>query len=187
MSIEKDMEKLGYSQKWLEYGILDKEMFLKQLEDFKDTGHSGFEHYRYGAFIHWLKSRKSATNKEITNYIDLALSDEDQAMGESAIVELLGVSWLESEHFELVKIHAAKLGDWAKKKIKRHELLRDLKDRSLDNDLFNACLKQQDSIVHEALIEHPDITKEMMKFLSEKGANKAVRNRAIQHLETTKR
>jgi hypothetical protein len=92
----------GYSQKWLECEILAEDYFNAQIEDHQTTGHTGWEHYRFGAFIHWIKNRNSATNAQINYLVELSLTDDDPLMGQSAKIELLKATWITDGQFEIV-------------------------------------------------------------------------------------
>ena len=184
--MEKDLLKFGYTQKWLDYGILTKEFFKEQIADQNQSGHTGWEHYRFGAFTHWLQSNASAKTIEVANFIELAEADNDCSMANSAILALLEINWLSNEQFELVKKYAKNIGDGANKNIIRTELLRTLNQKQLNEELFEKCLNKGDTHVHNALINHKDITKNMLIQLAKKGHNKKVRNVALQLSKSNK-
>ncbi|WP_156039969.1 hypothetical protein [Aureispira sp. CCB-QB1] len=45
-----DYKKLGYSKKWLEYGLLNESILKMQLDEFAKGGDANTEHYRYWTF-----------------------------------------------------------------------------------------------------------------------------------------
>ena len=184
--MERDLLKFGYTKKWLDYGMLTEEFFNEQKADQIQTGHMGWEHYRYGAFTHWLQSNSLATTIEISNFIELAEEDKDKNMGNSAILMLLETTWLTNEQFNIVKSHAHNIGDSAIKYIMRTELLRDLKQNNLNEQLFKKCLSLGDAHVHKALIENKGITRAMLKQLANNGYNKKIRNIAQQLSQSRK-
>lgn len=169
------LKKFGYSTKWVEYQFLEEKYFSTQVEDQENSGHEGYEHYRYGAFINWLKNRDSASDQEIEQFLDLSLSDTDIVMGGSAAIELLKCHWITDSQFEKVCSESRKFGEWTDKQAIRYRLLRELRSNT-EFELQTRCLDSGDSIVHEALLELQNIDKSILKSLSENGANKRIRN-----------
>jgi hypothetical protein len=83
------LAKFGYSHRWVETGVLTKAFFELQLKDHNETGHEGWEHYRYGAFINWFKSHGAFTDQQIRDIAELINSDNDKPMAKSFAQELI--------------------------------------------------------------------------------------------------
>ena len=187
MKIEDYLEKFGYTELWLSSGILDIEMFEKQIEDHIKTGHDCFEHYRYGTFSSWVTGRESATNQEVLNFLKLALEDSDSLMGGSAITHnLLKAKWLTDQQFELISNEINGISDFFTNEISKAKLSRDIEASFYSDEIFNECLKSENMGLQHVLLEHPDTNRNRMLIISEKGSSKKIRNIAKQKINTKK-
>ncbi|WP_432453759.1 hypothetical protein ACRRS0_22550 [Agarivorans sp. QJM3NY_29] len=164
--------------------MLEEQYFSSQVKDQESSGHEGYEHYRYGAFIHWLRTRDSATDQEIAQFLELTLNDTDVVMGGSAAIELLKCQWITDAQFEKVCTESRKFGKWPLKQAIRYRLLRELCSNA-EFELQARCLDSGDSIVHEALLELQNIDESILKGLSENGANKRIKNIAKNQVQKT--
>ncbi len=75
----------GYTQKWFDYGVLDRAFYERQVEAFNIDSEMTSEHYRYAAFVRWMRGRTSATELELVQFVNLALEDEDSRIAGSVI------------------------------------------------------------------------------------------------------
>ncbi len=119
-----EIEELGYNHKWIEYGLLTKEILDYQLAEFQKGEDRNTEHYRYGTFRTWLRTKNHFTNREIEQFIELALNDPDQLMAGAAVKDLFTHPNISDEQFDLIKKELSKFGDWTLKLIQREELKR---------------------------------------------------------------
>ena len=83
----------NYPTVWLTRGLLDGPFFQAQAEEFfreyrdrKPAG--GTEHWRYGSFIHWL--RTDIDERKTLDLFEAAIADPDPPMAGNVIKELLG-------------------------------------------------------------------------------------------------
>ncbi len=183
MNLEKEMLRFGYTRKWFDSGILSEEKLLGQIEAQRVEGDADYEHYRYAAFREWLKASTSADDHSVSCYIELALSDGNSIMAGSALADLMDAAWLTDSQFASVAEQITKFGGWTSKRISRAALGRELRRMPLTGTLFEKCISQNDPAVHELLFAHSDLTYARMEALSERGANKALRNRAREALQ----
>ncbi|MEL6537672.1 MAG: hypothetical protein AAFQ98_19785, partial [Bacteroidota bacterium] len=79
------LEELGYTEKWMEYGLLTEEALAQQYADLQNGVDHNTEHYRYGTFMSWLNQKTEFTDAEIEEFIELAMNDSDQLMAGSAV------------------------------------------------------------------------------------------------------
>ncbi|ABC29948.1 hypothetical protein HCH_03185 [Hahella chejuensis KCTC 2396] len=182
-----ELHKLGYHDKWLEYQILDPELFKRQWQVYEETGDSNTEHYRYAAFLHWITTRVAAPDEALNHFVDLTLNDPDSMMGGSAFIQLLSAPWLTDAQFDLLSRRSQEFGNWTTDKVERVALMRRLRAGGLTPSLFRDCLQLQDSGLHEILLERSDMDRDMMKQLADQGANKRIRNLAKQYSASKKR
>jgi hypothetical protein len=174
--------KLGYSHKWLEFGLLTMELLHTQIITYEQDADENTEHYRYATFRNFLATKETLTVPEFDNYITLALSDEATTMAGAAMIDLFTKVNLTEVQFEKLVAQMIKLGDWTKDAIARQALLRKLKYQKLTNELFDECFEKGDNAIQEYLLGIANT--EQLTRLSIQGRTKRIRNTAIQRLRT---
>lgn len=66
--MRKGLKDLGYSEKWVKFGLIDDSILSAQMSFFQKEGAQNPEHYRYSSFLNWLHKKKTLTDVEIENY-----------------------------------------------------------------------------------------------------------------------
>ncbi len=118
-----DITLLGFTQKWLDYGILDREDLAAHVKEYQKGEDPNKEHYRYGQFISYLNRKDSITTQEIDNYLEIAL--EESVMGGSAARALfLSSAIITEEQYQYIKSRLSEFGKWTEKLIAKTELNR---------------------------------------------------------------
>ena len=80
---------LQFSQQWIDLGIITPEK-LKQIEAKWVTGEdTNTEHYRWGAFLDFIKSKEILDEDTAKALYDFGANDPDIAMGGSIMAEIL--------------------------------------------------------------------------------------------------
>jgi hypothetical protein len=80
---------LEFSQAWIDLGIITPAK-LEQLEAAWTTGEDeNTEHYRWGAFLDFIKLKESLDEKTAKALYDLGANDPDIAMGGSIMANIL--------------------------------------------------------------------------------------------------
>jgi hypothetical protein len=80
---------LEFSQEWIDLGIITPAK-LKQLEAIWDIGEDvNTEHYRWGAFLDFIKSKALLDEKTANALYELGENDPDVAMGSSMMAHIL--------------------------------------------------------------------------------------------------
>jgi hypothetical protein len=184
VEVEEDLARFGYSTLWLDYGLIDRAFLHAQVDQQRATGDPHGEHYRYAAFVRWLRHRQSATDDELLRFTELAQADPDPAMGRSALIELVQTAWLTAAQRALVSERLAGADPVIQNIIRRVALLHLLEGGALDEDLFQRCLDEGDRVVHVALLDHPALTRDQVNALSRRGATRAIRRRATQRSQS---
>ena len=133
--------KLGYTELWFDYNFLDEETLLKQITEFEKGDEKNPELFRYVSFQKWLDAKKTFTNEEVNNYIELAQNDSDERTAGSAMTDLFVSPKISDEQFNIIKIKFPEFGEWTEKLITREVLTRRLKAEVLTVELFNLCYK----------------------------------------------
>lgn len=171
---------IGYSAKWLEYGLLTQDLLSNQIHTFQNTEDKSSEHYRYTAFRNYLAAKDSLTDKEFANYSELALSDQDRVMGGAALIDLFTKNCLSDNQFDKLIAHMKDLGEWTKNTAIRQTFLRKLKQEQLTDELFGECLEQGDAVVQEYLLGIAN--HEQISALAITGRTRKIRTMAAHYL-----
>ena len=148
-----NLQDLGYSEKWVNYGLLTSEILNKQLAEYQIDQDQNTEHYRYGTFKDLLSQKKHFTNLEISQFIGLIFEDSNELMAGSALKELFIHTGISDEQFDLIKIELSKFGDWTNKIIQREELKKKIESEDLSEHLINKCINHKNQFSENALIE----------------------------------
>ena len=144
---------LNYSDKWIEFGFLDEETIKNQLEKFNSGIDDNLEHYRYASFLSWLEKKERLTNREIQNYIELAIEDSHKSMAGSAVKHLFESKKLEEHQYEYVKKRFSEFGEWTKKLISRQDLKKEIEHNSISRDLIEMYLVHNQKFKDNELID----------------------------------
>jgi hypothetical protein len=169
-----DLELLGYSSKWVEYGYLTPEFLLAQVARFHTGDDKCTEHYRGGAFK-LLRRRATLSVCDFEHYVELATLDPDPGgLGTAALINLIHYPGLTDEQLEALYAHPyiQKLP----RLVTKWRLLKALREASIPIDTLQRCVDEGDSGVHRALLELPDLPRSIVEALHHHGGNKAVRN-----------
>ncbi len=116
-----DLAKLSYHPKWIEYKLLSKEMFEKQLNELNKGEDTNTEHYRYRTFKSLIQNYPKFTDKQVNNFIKLVQLDPDQTMAGSALSDFIQSGKLNPNQYLYTKQAFIEFGEWTKKVIDRIE------------------------------------------------------------------
>lgn len=114
-----NLRSLGYTQQWIDYGILTHEQLQNQSAEFASGADPHPEHYRYRTISSYINTRTHMKNEEVGNLLKLMIEDEDSTMASSAALLLLKQAYISDEQFEIVAKVLATYGDWTEKEITR--------------------------------------------------------------------
>jgi hypothetical protein len=185
-----ELKDLGYTDKWIRYGLLNKEILNDQFLEFQKGEDQNTEHYRYGTFLNWLRGKENLTNQEIENFIELALEDEDELMAGSAVKELFTSPQITANQFDLVKQRLPKIGAWTTKLISREVLKKKIKNENLTNDLFRKCIihtkEFDENVLVELIIKETENSDFITQFTTD-DYGKKIRNLAKEKLKRIKK
>ena len=84
-TIETKLSQLGYSPRWLEYGILTENALNTQYADRRRGDDPNTEHYRYKIIVDPLNTREHFDNHTIANILELMQADADRTMAVSVL------------------------------------------------------------------------------------------------------
>ncbi|AXE17806.1 hypothetical protein DR864_08690 [Runella rosea] len=118
-TIQDKLLRLGYSQLWLDNGILTIDSLNQQMKELELGEDDNIEHYRYQTFINYFASQAFFDNHSLKQILEILQSDNDKTMAGSATVGLLRKSSLTDEQFNTVADFLKTFGDWATKQVNR--------------------------------------------------------------------
>jgi hypothetical protein len=146
-------EDLGYTKKWIEYGLIDHDILKVQFSEYMKGEDIHTEHYRYGSFLNWLRSKQVLSDTEIGHYLELAFDDDDLLMAGSAVKELFCSEIITDSQFQFIKQKLPAFGDWTKKLINRESLRKSIFKSEISAELFDLSLQHQKEFKDNSLIE----------------------------------
>ena len=174
------LAKLGYTNLWLNYGILTIQQLISQEQEFDNSEDKNTEHYRCGAFVDFLQNRIKLSDTDFDNLIVLILQDEDESMANAITVTIFETIELTDSQFEKLCATIMHFGDRSEKII-RYRLLRKLKHSALTDEFLEECIENGDCVVHEHILEIANVIQ--LQELTIKGRNKRIRNVATEKLK----
>lgn len=178
-----NLSKLGYTRKWLDSGVLTKENLHDQLELFKTGGDTNTEHYRYKTLIDFIESKSIISDVDLSNFLEIAISDADASMSSSAMERFLKKDYLTDKQFKMLSASLSDFGDWTEKVIARQKLIRRLKAEELTEELFRESLLSNDKVIHTILLSLVEHEKNRLEALAKNAANSKIKNQAAQLLK----
>lgn len=124
---EQQLSELGYTPRWMEYGVLTSEILALQYAHWKaNEDGGGAEHYRYASFRNFLHNKTALTDAECEQYAHLATIDGDSVMAGAAMVDILRMPILTEKQFLRLAEELSDYGAWTEKIIvkEREKFLR---------------------------------------------------------------
>ena len=152
-----NLEKLGYTQRWVEYEILDEKNFTSQLADYQNGRDENTEHYRYATLRNWIENKINFSNNEIYNFLEIITAEPDTSMAGSAVKLLYISSKISEEQSRIIEVKFKLFGEWAVMLIEREAIKKRLFQEDLKLDLFNKIIELGDGgrvLQPQANIEH---------------------------------
>ncbi len=102
--IEKALVSLGYTSKWLDYGLLDPAELEAQFRAFLAGEDTNTEHYRFASFRRILTGGPLSDTR-VEQFLELATLDPDRVMATSALYELCSYLPLTERQLDLAAEH----------------------------------------------------------------------------------
>jgi len=174
------LQKLGYTKKWLELGLLTNQELELQIEEFDKSEDKNTEHYRYKTFKKYLTNKKVLTDRELDNFLNLSNSEKALSMSIAAKLDLFRDIELTDIQFNKVCKEIFELGASVQKIVIRQRLLRRLKKENLTEQLFEEIVTSNDSVTQSYILNLSN--KSQLKELIENGATKEIKKKATEKL-----
>ena len=170
---------LGYTDRWMNLGVIDDDTLKQQWEKYCKSDDRNPEHYRFGAFVEFLAKKEHFTDTDIQKILGL---DEDTALGDdlrdSRLIAFVESGGLTDSQFQALASERAIRPPPVFKKYKRERVFRDLRTKGIDEISRSRIRASNDKFMHEVLLASKDATAQDIEWLIRHGANKGLRTRA---------
>lgn len=176
----------GYTTKWIKYGFIDQSILDTQIAEYNKHPEKPLEDFRSNLFNKWLSENKTVTNKQIEEFLELALADASEKMAGNAVRKLY-ISEIPTEaQFALISKKLPEFGDWTAKLISRETLNKRLKNEELSEELFDACVAYKKQFEDSRLLLDIIKTSENIELLAKfesNGSGKQLRKLAQKRIK----
>lgn len=184
-NLNEQLDALGYSADWLDFGVLSLDTLNRQTDDFRTGRDPNTEHYRYDTFRTYLCGSGALSDAELSNYMALADHDPDPAMASAALVDLFRLTDLTDSQFARLCEHLEGRGEGTAKIARRQRLLRRMRGQHLTDDLFYEGLDSGDATVQRHML--PIASLEQLRHVAERGVSRKVRDEATRRQRALER
>jgi hypothetical protein len=183
MRVLEIMAALGYSKAWLTHGIVDAEFLQLQHREFRTSTDQNPEHYRHAAFVRFLRQHPPQTQPQIDALLEL--QDEGSDGVDLRVSRAIAVFETLNEHqLDAVRtMHPELLHGPALRKFEQCHLIARVKTLGVPA-VFDEVTTIGDSAVEAAVLTDPSLRVEHVRWLSEHGATRRVRNQAKELLRS---
>jgi hypothetical protein len=89
MSDAEIRDALRFTRRWFELGIVDDAWIALAVREYRESDDQGDEHYRYGAFRHFLGQHPHLTPELCEVLFEVGAEDPDWTLGQSIMLDVL--------------------------------------------------------------------------------------------------
>ncbi len=180
MSIELALKRLGYTREWLELCVLSKSALLDQYSEILTSEDQNAEHYRCGTFAQFVKHKNHVTDLELNQILALKDNGPDECdLKVDRMLALIRADILTDIQVERLASEKEALEAPIQKLYLRTMLFKKISKLGLEA-CFEEVQSTKDSSVHEFVLGRSDLKPDHVRWLSEYGSNKKIRNVAGQ-------
>lgn len=184
MDIEQQLEFWGYTEKWLDYGVITEEQLVADLEMFQKNPYEyNKEYYRSGHLYRYLDALESITDLQIEQVLELSWEDEDSGFVD---LYLLKHQILNDEQFKKLAIALFEEESVSKQLIRTLSLRRRFRKEGAIQSVIDDALSRKDTRIQQELLEQYQLSTNTLKQFIEQGSSKAVRGFARYQLDQLK-
>lgn len=105
MTDEEIVAHLKFSEPWYRLGVMDEATLRLTVENFRRSDDDGDEHWRYGAFMHFLRQNPTLTPDQCEGLFWLGAADPDWCMGQSIMLQVIDRPECPDRVLELAAVH----------------------------------------------------------------------------------
>lgn len=185
MTLEQLLAVFGYSQAWVDAGVVSDDLVREQYEVFCDSEDKNLEHYRCGAFHFFLRELKSLSDAAVQDLVRL----HDQEAGGmdlryERVLRLVQHGLLTDDQLDNIESWSGVSSPHLAKHIRRRKFKRRIAQEGISLAVFQVIKESGDRDLHDLLLLHEELTREHLIWLEEFAGNKSVRNRSRQALRS---
>ena len=168
---------LGYSEAWLEAGLLDRVLLAEQYQRYQAGGTRKTGKYRSQALAAWRRGSEPIGDAQLDAFLSLMTAEPDAKLAQSAIAELIQSPRISLEQLERIAQSDPKLMKRHEAAIRRSYLTRRL-DQGVTDQLLARVVEYEDAAIQTKLIRDPRLTRKHAELLAKQGANPTIRTQA---------
>jgi hypothetical protein len=168
---------LGYTEEWLESGLLDRRLLADQSRRLQAGGTRKTGRYRSQAVAAWLERAGSISEAQLETFLALMSSDPDPKMARAAITELIQSPRISLEQLGRIALSDPKLMRSHEPLIRRTYLMRRMDDEVTD-ELIQQVIELQDASIQTRLVRDSRLSRRHAELLAKRGANPTIRENA---------
>ncbi len=168
---------LGYSEEWLDLGVLDSELLRAQYERMQSGGSQKTARYRAEAATLWLAVDVSLDDEEIDGFVSLMKAEPDAKLAKSCIAELIRSPRIDLEQLERAARSDEKLLRSQQALIGRTCLVRQMEGGVTDEHMIQV-IDSKDAAIQTSLIRDDRLARRHAELLAQRGVNPTIRERA---------
>lgn len=173
------LDALGYTEGWLQAGLLDRALLAEQFERMQSGGTKKAAKYRAQAITAWLAGSCPLTDEQIDAFLGVMKEDSDSKLANAAISELIQSSRVDLKQLERIARSDEKL-------MRRHEalirrtFLSHQMEAGVTDDHMIQVIDYKDAAIQTSLIRDSRLTHKHAELLAKRGANPTIREKALQ-------
>jgi hypothetical protein len=171
------LDALGYTEAWLESGLLDRRLLAEQYERLQGAGTKKTARYRSQALAAWREADGPLPEAELDAFLSLMRADPDPKLAQAAIAELIRSPRIGLEQLERIAGSDPELLRRHEALIRRTYLTRRM-ESGLTDELLERVIELQDAAIQTVLIRDPRLSRRQAERLAKHGANPTIRGRA---------
>jgi hypothetical protein len=171
------LEALGYTEEWLQAGLLDSNLLAEQFARMQSGGTRKTAKYRAQTIAAWLAEESSLTDEQIDAFLSVIKADSDSKWSNTAIAELIRSARVSLEQLERIARSDEKLMRRHKDLIRRTYLLRQM-EGGVTDDQMAQVIETRDAAIQTSLIHNSRLTRKHAELLAARGANTTIREKA---------
>lgn len=168
---------LGYTEEWLESGLLDRRLLADQYQRLQAGGTRKTGRYRSQAVALWLEGAGSISEAQLDAFLALMSSDPDPKMARAAIAELIQSPRISLDQLGRIALSDPKLMRSHEPLIRRTYLMRRMDDEVTD-ELIQQVIELQDASIQTRLVRDSRLSRRHAELLAKRGANPTIRENA---------
>ncbi len=186
---EEALRRFGYTKPWLDSGVITPEILARQIEardsDAEERDREGYEHYRFRALSAYLGGRNALADGELAALLAVAeeerLSPRSDKLHNVVYVELIGHPGLTDAQFD--KISEEWHGEAFQRAVRRHRLLRGLRQGNREAGFIGRCLHDGDTVVHRQLLVLDCMNLSQLTWLAQNAVKEIRRDAQVRLLD----